>query len=62
LTSHLKIYFPQILDWFEHLDTELVCALLVRWPTLEELQRVPPAQLRFVRRQRTLDGLTGQGR
>jgi hypothetical protein len=26
LTSHLKIYFPQILDWFEHLDTELVCA------------------------------------
>src|ERR1700758_5277495 len=23
LTSHLKIYFPQILNWFEHLDTEL---------------------------------------
>src|SRR4029077_10857322 len=42
LTSHLKIYFPQILNWFEHLDTELVCALLLRWPTLEELQRVPP--------------------
>src|SRR6516164_4191549 len=46
LTSHLKIYFPQILDWFEQLDTELVCALLLRWPTLEELQKVPPAQLR----------------
>ena len=46
LTSHLKIYFPQILNWFEHLDTELVCALLLRWPTLEELQRVAPAQLR----------------
>jgi Transposase len=46
LTSHLKIYFPQILDWFEHLDTELVCALLERWPTLEELQKVPPAKLR----------------
>ena len=28
LTNHLKIYFPQILDWFEHLDSELVCALL----------------------------------
>jgi len=46
LTSHLKIYFPQILDWFERLDTELVCALLERWPTLEELQKVPPAKLR----------------
>lgn len=45
LTSHLKIYFPQILDWFERLDTELVCALLERWPTLEELQKVPPAKL-----------------
>jgi hypothetical protein len=46
LTSHLKIYFPQILNWFERLDTELVCALLERWPTLEELQKVPPAKLR----------------
>jgi transposase len=46
LTSHLKIYFPQMLDWFEHLDTELVCALLERWPTLQELQKVPPAKLR----------------
>src|SRR5215469_13003191 len=46
LTSHLKIYFPQILAWFEHLDSELVCALLERWPTLEELQKVPPAKLR----------------
>ena len=45
LTSHLKIYFPQMLDWFERLDTELVCALLERWPTLEELQKVPPAKL-----------------
>jgi transposase len=46
LTSYLKIYFPQILNWFEHLDTELVCAFLLRWPTLEELQRVPLPQLR----------------
>jgi len=39
LTSYLKIYFPQMLDWFEDLDTELVCVLLARWPTLEELQK-----------------------
>jgi len=44
--GHLKIYFPQMLDWFDRLDTELVCALLERWPTLEELQRVAPAKLR----------------
>jgi transposase len=46
LTSNLKIYFPQMLDWFVRLDSELVCALLERWPTLEELQKVPPSRLR----------------
>ena len=56
LTSHLKIYFPQILDWFEHLDTELVGALLEHWPTLEELQKVPPPKLRtFFRKQHCRD-------
>ena len=53
LTNHLKIYFPQMLEWFDRLDTELVCALLEQWPTLEELQKVPPSRLRaFFRRQR----------
>jgi transposase len=53
LTNHLKIYFPQMLEWFEQLDTELVCTLLERWPTLEELQKVPPARLpTFFRKQR----------
>jgi hypothetical protein len=46
LTSHLKIYFPQMLDWFDRLDREAACALLERWPTLEELQKAPPAKLR----------------
>lgn len=32
-TSHLKIYFPQILDWFDRLDREAARALLERWPT-----------------------------
>jgi transposase len=45
LTSNLKIYFPQMLDWCE-VDTELVCALLQRWPTLEELQEVSSDELR----------------
>ena len=53
LTHQRKIYFPQMLEWFEQLDTELVCTLLERWPTLEELQKVPPERLRtFFRKQR----------
>jgi len=53
LTHPRKIYFPQMLEWFEQLDTELVCALLERWPTLEELQKVPPERLRtFFHKQR----------
>jgi transposase len=56
LTNHLKIYFPQMLDWFERLDTELVCALLERWPTLQELQKVPSARLgAFFRKHRCRD-------
>jgi transposase len=56
LTNHLKIYFPQMLKWFDRLDTELVCALLERWPTLEELQKVPSVRLRtFFRKHRCRD-------
>src|ERR1700731_458722 len=46
LTGYLKVYFPQMLEWFEKPDTKLVCDLLERWPSLEELQKVPPAELR----------------
>jgi Transposase. len=47
LTSYLKIYFPQMVEWFEKLDMPLVCDLLERWPTLEELQKVSPEELRM---------------
>lgn len=46
LTSRLKLYFPQMLEWFQPLGTSLVCALLERWPTLEEVQKVAPGRLR----------------
>ena len=46
LISRLKLYFPQMLEWFGRLDTSLVCALLQRWPTLEQLQKVSPGKLR----------------
>src|SRR5215469_16177044 len=44
--SYLKIYFPQMVEWFEKLDIPLVCDLLKRWPTLEELQKVSGEDLR----------------
>lgn len=46
LIGYLKIYFPQMLEWFAKLDTKLVCEFLERWPSLEELKKVPPAELR----------------
>jgi transposase len=53
LQAHLKIYFPQILQWFENIDSPLVCDLLQRWPTLQELQRARPNTVReFFRRHR----------
>ena len=42
LTAQLKQYFPQLLDWFDAVDSPLVGALLQRWPTLEALQRARP--------------------
>jgi transposase len=45
LEAQLKIYFPQIPRWFKDVDSPLVCALLERWPTLEELQKARPAAL-----------------
>jgi transposase len=46
LTDKLKIYFPQVLDWFGKVDSPLVGDLLQRWPTLEDLQKARPATLR----------------
>jgi hypothetical protein len=56
LTDHLKVYFPQMLDWFGRPDSDVVCALLERWPALEELQKAPLASLRaFFRKHRGRD-------
>lgn len=46
LTAKLKLYFPQILNWFDEVDSALVGALLERWPTLEDLQKARPATVR----------------
>ena len=46
LTAKLKLYFPQILTWFDEVDSPLVGALLERWPTLDDLQKARPAVVR----------------
>jgi transposase len=46
LTASLKIYFPQVLVWFDDVQSPLVAALLERWPTLQELRRSHPGTLR----------------
>ena len=40
LTALLKCYFPQVLEWFPDLRTELVCDFLPRWPSLDALKQV----------------------
>ncbi len=39
LTSTLKNYFPQPLEWFHDKDTDLFCDFLERWPTLKACQQ-----------------------
>lgn len=46
ITNQLKLYFPQILDWFDNLACPMVAAFLQRWPTLDQLQAAEPEQLR----------------
>jgi Transposase/Transposase IS116/IS110/IS902 family len=43
LTDLLKLYYPQILLWFPDVTTLLGGDLLLRWPTLRELQKAKTA-------------------
>jgi transposase len=53
LTAQLKMFFPQVLDWFSTVDTVVVGQLLQQWPTLEELQRAPVSAVAgFLRKHR----------
>ena len=46
LTASLKMYFPQVLDWFAEVSSQIAGDFLERWPTLEKLQRARPDTLR----------------
>ena len=36
LRCALKQYYPQVLEWFEDIDTVLFCDFIARWPTLRQ--------------------------
>jgi len=36
LRNALKQYYPQTLDWFDHIDNHLFCAFIKQWPTLTQ--------------------------
>lgn len=46
LTSLLKQYFPQALEWVGDLASRQGCDFLAQWPTLAAVQRVRPATVR----------------
>jgi transposase len=46
LTANLKDYFPQALECFDSLDTDVACDFLARWPSLGEAKRARAPTLR----------------
>ena len=42
----LKQYYPQMLEWFEQIDTPLFCDFVTRWPTLLQVKRARKSTLR----------------
>ena len=45
LRNALKQYYPQALEWFEHIDTPLFCDFVRRWPSLSQARRARRATL-----------------
>jgi transposase len=46
LTAYLKMYFPQVLDWFSEVTSPIAGDFLERWPTLPKVQKARPETLR----------------
>ena len=46
LTDCLKLYFPQVLRWFDDVASPLVGAFLEHWPSLQDLHRTRPDAMR----------------
>jgi transposase len=46
LTAHLKMYFPQALNWFGEIGSPIAVAFLERWPTLAAIQKARTTTIR----------------
>jgi transposase len=50
LRNTLKQYYPQALEWFDHIDTPLFCDFVRRWPSLPQARQARRTTLeRFFR-------------
>jgi transposase len=45
LQARLKLYYPQLLEWFDDLTAPLVAAFVEQWPTLPQLQQASAEQV-----------------
>jgi transposase len=45
ITAALKGYFPQVLEWFEERDTQVFCAFLAHYPSLQITQAAPKDEI-----------------
>jgi transposase len=45
ITAALKGYFPQVLEWFEEKGTQVFCAFLIHYPSLQITQAAPKEEL-----------------
>lgn len=45
LTAALKSYFPQVLQWFDDIDTQIFCDFIQQWSTLSKVKQARPATL-----------------
>lgn len=45
ITAALKSYFPQALQWFDDIDTQIFCDFVQQWPTLNAAQKARASTL-----------------
>ena len=62
MTALLKLYFPQVLEWFPDIRTDMACDFLLQWPTLAEVQKVRRTTLEKFFRSHNCGAQAGTGR
>jgi hypothetical protein len=55
ITSHLKLYYPQVLEWFDEIGSKIAAEFLERWPIFLFLAFLPPRAARLSPQRRPPD-------